>query len=83
MVGVAHHELDRLALGGMPVGEAAGLVERAATDGGDFIGKLHLPIAMRLMVDADRGVGSGGHDNKVATPHAACHHGWTNFYPVG
>ena len=61
VVGVAHDEFDRLALGGVAVGETAGLMKRPAPDG-RFIGKLHLPVAMTLMVDADGGVGSRSHD---------------------
>ena len=73
VVGVAHHELDRLPLSGVTIREAAGLVEGPAPDGGDFIGKLHLPVAMTLMVDADGGVRGRGHQDKGATPRTACH----------
>lgn len=73
MVGVADHELARLAMGGMTVGEAAGLVERAAPQGSDLIGQLHLPGAVTLMVDADSRVRGRGHDTKGATPRAKCH----------
>ena len=73
MVGVAHHELDRLPLSGVPIGEAASLVEGPAPDGGDFIGKLHLPVAMTLMVDEDGWVRGRGHQDKGATSCTACH----------
>jgi hypothetical protein len=66
MVGVADHELAGLAVGGVAVGEAASLIERAAPDGGAFIGKLHIPGAVTLMVDADGGVHGRGHESRVA-----------------
>ena len=73
VVGVAHQELDRLPLSGVTIGEAASLVKGPAPDGGALIGKLHLPVAMTLMVDEDRGVCGRGHQDKGATSGTACH----------
>jgi len=73
VVGVADHELARLPVGGVPVGQAPGLIERAAPDGGNLVRKLHLPVTVTLVIDADGGVRGRGHSPQSATPGATCH----------
>ena len=59
MVGVADDQLARLTSLGVTVGNAAGLIKGAAANGTRPVWKVDLPVAVRVVPDADEGVGGG------------------------
>jgi hypothetical protein len=71
MVSVADQQLTRLTMGGVPVGDAASLVERATPERVELVREVHLPVSAAVVVDADGWVGDGRHALERATdsPH--------------
>ena len=71
VVGVADDQLARLTVRRVPVGETAGLIERATPEWEDLIRKVHLPVSAAVVVDADGWVGDGRHVSERGTdsPH--------------
>jgi hypothetical protein len=66
MVGVADDQLAQLSAGGMPVGKVAGLAQRPAANRGRLVRELDLPVAVPIVLDADEGIGDGGHTLRVS-----------------
>src|SRR5579875_1494436 len=65
VVGVADHQLARLAICRLHVRQLPGLVKSAAAQRRGLFGKLDRPVTLAVVIDADRGIGSGWHGHSV------------------